>query len=424
MSNKRKIVRIGSVLACLLLACLFVVPAFADDNFEGNITDDYYSVFINTNIPDIFHDKDVLMYLIDSYRNGTVKDAGLDGLFGCSLLCYSSVTYDAESSRPAAFGSEYKLGDDTVIKHQVNLEFITMDVTLSDTTLQPLRLALDNARFDFLLCAGDDISVEITLTGYWQDRDEIIHESMIVFRNIRGTYSSDQVVTLVGLYECEYYVDGHLEFVSDATKIETAYTVKNYLVVGSPYTSVGVIQTFLLSENQTTYYHPLAFANGYFGGKMMAPTYEEGFTDGHDAGYQEGKDKGFADGLYQGFQDGEEQGYVNGFGDGIEEGLQHGYANGYNVGYQEGYVAGGNGNSEEAYQDGYDAAVEDIDSGDFGRNLLGGMFSAPMDALNSFTLVSWELSNGGTVSITLGAIISAILGVVFLMWFLKLFAGG
>lgn len=78
----------------------------------------------------------------------------------------------------------------------------------------------------------------------------------------------------------------------------------------------------------------------------------------------------------------------------------------------------------DQYQQGYDDAVADIDSGDFGKNFLGGILRAPFQALNEFTLIQWTTEAGATISVSLGNIISAGIGIALFIWFLKLFAGG
>ena len=118
-------------------------------------------------------------------------------------------------------------------------------------------------------------------------------------------------------------------------------------------------------------------------------------------------------------------GYNHSYTLGYETGLRYGYDSGYETGYNDGF-ANGTANSEYdvAYQKGFQDALNEVDSGDFGRNFLGVVFNAPIDALNNFILIDWTLSNGEQVTITLGSILGAALAVVLVVWFLKLFAGG
>lgn len=102
----------------------------------------------------------------------------------------------------------------------------------------------------------------------------------------------------------------------------------------------------------------------------------------------------------------------------VTDNYEQGYNNGYGVGYRFGYLAGES--SSDAYQNGYDQAVSEIDSGEFGANLLGATFNAPIRGLNQFVLVTTP--NG--VEITLGNVISAVIALVLVLAFLKVYAGG
>ena len=123
-----------------------------------------------------------------------------------------------------------------------------------------------------------------------------------------------------------------------------------------------------------------------------------------------------------GYDDGNRFGYQLGFDDGYIKGEIDGYDNGYAVGYNDGYSE--NIFYADAYNDGYYDAVSEVKSGDFGRNFLSGVFTAPLKALENFTLVSWRTQSGTTISISLITILSAIVGLSLFIWFLKMFAGG
>ena len=107
--------------------------------------------------------------------------------------------------------------------------------------------------------------------------------------------------------------------------------------------------------------------------------------------------------------------------DGFDEGRDFGYALGYDDGYKEGYNEAVDG---DAYKAGYDDAVKEIETGDFGRNLIGSIFKAPFDTLRNFVLVEWKAANGFTMTITLATLFSAIVGLSLFVWFLKTFKGG
>lgn len=101
---------------------------------------------------------------------------------------------------------------------------------------------------------------------------------------------------------------------------------------------------------------------------------------------------------------------------GYDDGVRYGYNAGYDDGYNEGVAV--------SYDLGYQDAVDDIESGDFGRNFLGGLFTAPIDAMKDFEIISWTTANGVEVSITLMTLFSAVIGLALFIWFLKMFAGG
>lgn len=94
---------------------------------------------------------------------------------------------------------------------------------------------------------------------------------------------------------------------------------------------------------------------------------------------------------------------------------------------KDGYIAGfndGNSDYSTGFNDGYNDALGQISSGDYGRNLLGNAFAAPFEAVTGIELVSWHTQSGGVISITLGTVFSAIIGVSLFIFFLKMFAGG
>lgn len=89
-----------------------------------------------------------------------------------------------------------------------------------------------------------------------------------------------------------------------------------------------------------------------------------------------------------------------------------GYSSGYDAGYSAGVDAG--------YSSGYDDGRTATDSENLGANLLGDTLSAPMKALNQFTL--YESSSGFTV--TLGLVVGGAISLTLFIAFLKIFAGG
>lgn len=107
----------------------------------------------------------------------------------------------------------------------------------------------------------------------------------------------------------------------------------------------------------------------------------------------------------------------NSFNQGYSVGEDVGYAAGEEYGYSQGLM---NSDYGDAYNKGYADAEADIDSGEWGANLLGDTLSAPIEALNSFVLVSTPSG----YDITLGLVVGCVIALTLFIAFLKLFAGG
>lgn len=105
---------------------------------------------------------------------------------------------------------------------------------------------------------------------------------------------------------------------------------------------------------------------------------------------------------------------------GYDKGYQSGESDGYFRGKQDGYNEGILVDNEQAYNEGYYNGQQDIDSGTWGENLLGHTLSAPIRALNQFTLVTTPSG----FNITLGLVVGCAIALTLFIAFLKLFAGG
>lgn len=86
----------------------------------------------------------------------------------------------------------------------------------------------------------------------------------------------------------------------------------------------------------------------------------------------------------------------------------------YKNGYEQGQL------NSDNYKKGFNDATRTMSDQTFGENFLGNLFSAPLRALNSFTLITTP--NG--VDITLGGILAACIALIVFVAFLKLYAGG
>lgn len=76
--------------------------------------------------------------------------------------------------------------------------------------------------------------------------------------------------------------------------------------------------------------------------KEYSTKFNEGYSDGHDAGLEDGRSEGYNDGLDIGRAEGYESGYNKGNSDGYESGYDEGNAAGYQTGHTEGYEEGRN----------------------------------------------------------------------------------
>lgn len=101
------------------------------------------------------------------------------------------------------------------------------------------------------------------------------------------------------------------------------------------------------------------------------------------------------------------------------------YHDGYYYGWSDGFIYGYDyADNTDDYDRGYQDALDDIDSGEFGKNLIGATLNAPLEALADFNIVSWTTANGRTINISIMTVLSGIIGLCLFVWFLKMFAGG
>ena len=160
--------------------------------------------------------------------------------------------------------------------------------------------------------------------------------------------------------------------------------------------------------------------------------YSNGYTDGYDEAYNVGCVDGYVDGYQVGFSEGREEGEnigynkgkTEGLNEGRDDGLNEGIALGYNAGYEKGHidgVASGKGQGYTlgyvvGYDDGYDVGVTEQQSALLGKNLLGDTFSAPINALNDFGLVT--LPSGQVI--TLGGLLACVIGLALFLALIKI----
>ena len=95
--------------------------------------------------------------------------------------------------------------------------------------------------------------------------------------------------------------------------------------------------------------------------------YDEGYDDGHAAGYEEGRSFGHDEGYDKGHEDGYEEGRSFGHDEGYEAGRVDGYDQGVSEGreinYNEGYEAGHSAGYDEGYNEGVAVGEGQYDAG-------------------------------------------------------------
>lgn len=383
---KKKILKI--VFLCVSIVALMaamLVPCFAVS--APDVTPDYYTAFVQL-MPDYVKNNYAFIALLDAYRQKTIPDVGSGGLFSNQFL-YVLQQED--------LNDYLNMGDSTHHHfYDANLFYIFDCEYLGVTFVDATNVATTYGRYSSdalisIFLSFEDDAISGNVTYYFDSGDEFIFY-------LRGSsyggvlelwYDNFIIVNSAGDLIAE-------NDIRDVVDFQIAFTVEDALILGSDIEGLAMLNSLLNygTVNYTSLYNPYQFYQGYKAGLSG----ELGYQEGYDEGYLAGGNDGYLEGKY----------------DGYTEGKQDGYDSGYTTGYNDALISVG----DEAYNAGYNAAVKEIDSGEFGRNLLGGTFSAPFDALNSLKLIQF-----GDVSITLGSIIAAAICIPLLLMFLKMFGG-
>jgi hypothetical protein len=207
-----------------------------------------------------------------------------------------------------------------------------------------------------------------------------------VMLEYNGTFSSNSVSVIldtITTFDGNYTPD-------QLSKMDFVFTVTE----GTTPNLLSVLCELLFIRDVCTYddviYSPRDF---YYGLDLV---YNLGYEDGYRISYPIAREEGFTDG----YKDGETVGYEKGYSKGKEDGLLE------------------HPDVSKAYNDGYNKAVSEIDSGEYGQNLLGNVFSAPLNAVQSIVLVT--LPDG--YAVTLGHILSAIFALMLVLVFVKIYS--
>lgn len=360
--GKRWLIRLGALVGCLLLVSALVVPCFADD-----------------------------VDLSDTLSDPTPND-------------YSDylITQVIDSASVGVYGNFKQYFGDTI----VNKDFFIGGVLQDTLNVQYFRFNEPEVNY---LQFHIECYVSFVVDGVtWVPCDsasiwiEIISDDETAQLNLHVGLGTNEYIDIN--YSGPIYSSGYpvLNLISVISSIEghgtnTNITDSNIEIgfIGDyNYYGVNLEQQFTLLAPFVGQ-EPIYIRQGY-----------DAYSNGYNAGFESGQEFGFDDGYDYGYEQGYNFGETNGF------------AAGQKAGYESAVSSGA------AFQAGYDQAVSEIDSDEFGRNFLIGVFNAPMDALNEFTIASWQTSDGQTMRVTLGLVLGSCIGIMIFMWFLKMFAGG
>lgn len=372
--GKRWLIRLGALIGCLLLVSALVVPCFADEtSAPADVTVSYG--FALEQFADMLDDRanNYTYGLLQSYYNGF----GDSRFFQCGTLV-SGVT---DIRNNANYSVSVPLGISTSNDNQ-STAILTSRIELDFFAFSIFTALVDSPTYSDFFADG-----YISVSLYYQNNSSMV--DLAFYSN------NEQIPRLTARYNGNSTPDG------------LNYQLTNFVANGITYTpgQLAKVESSFTLRNDTTPYL-LSF--------VTALLYNRDIANYSDVVYSPSNFYFGLDSAYDlGYDDGERYGYAAGYNDG--------HADGYSEGLQAGM---GSGNFEVAFQQGYDKAISEIGSGDFGRNLLGGAFSAPIDALREFTLIEWTTDSGVEVSIDLLTVFSAFVGVSLFVWFLKLFAGG
>lgn len=382
MKNKKIWARIGAIFACVLLVGALAIPAFADDIVNPNSgADEFYPSY--ELMFDWFYyslspqsQNLATQTLLDWYFNDIGTNVNSLGIFGfdtfvagriTSLPYYSGkfqefyLPIDDDNNNTLAFEMQERIAVDRFE--------VYVDDYVEDTLYNVSGGSSSYVTVDYQQSADGSGTIKLVFED--SERIEFLFDTML-----NDSHQVTYVLTDVIVHNS---VDYRNIFATDILDISYAF-----IPVDNQSTALlSMIRTMLNASSIDAYgentYNPRNF---YYA-----------LENSYDWLYDQAYDDAYTDGYYKGVEDGRNE-VINEF----------------------------EGNTD--FEKGYNAAVREIEDGDFGRNLLGGIFSAPIDALREFTLVEWVTESGVEVSIDLLTVFSAFVGVSLFVWFLKLFAGG
>ena len=367
MKNKKIWAMIGVILACVLLVGTLAVPVFADTSIPDVPIDSFAPQQAYNDFRELLRangqDNHSVLNLLDWYRLNYGSQYVDNGIFRASTLYVSMIDYTSVYYvLPSVFNGGSALSpDDDMFVFTTYFDVISLEWFLDDDGVTNRKIETDG----YIEC-----TIYAPASGELNIAYNIYNDNFDLYLYLTGTYS-DRSYTI---RPSGFYAEGSFEIPYEA-------------FINGGYLDIAYVPTQDISS--AVYNELLA---SLLGCTVISPkTFWYGWT--------------FA------------RSYLNSDA-GFESGYKEGFDAGKKVGYEEGAA------TVSGYDDGYQAAIDDIEDGDFGRNFLSGVFTAPLEAMKSFELVSWTLDDGTEISISLITIISAIVGLTLFIWFLKMFSGG
>ena len=372
--GKRWFSRLFALIGCLLLVSALALPCFADEPAETATVTVPLSLALEL-FDDMLDDRsnnDAYSYL-NNYYDGL----GYESFFNKATLV-SGVTdirnnADYSVTVPLGVSTSNNNQNSVSVSSQIPLEVFSFAIF---TTLgsNPAYIDINGLGYINVSFYYENNNSMVELWFYAQNEQL----PLLTFR-----YNGVSTVNGIEYKLSNVSANGASYTPSQLAKVETSYTLQNG---ATPYLLPFV--TALLYNRDIADYNDVVYSprDFYYG---INSAYNLGYADGQRYGLQDAYDRGYEDGY--------EFGYNTGYNDGLDQTVTE----------------------SAAYQAGYDKAVSEIDSGEFGANFLGALFSTPIKALREFVIV--DLPDGN--SITLMGVFSAALALILLIAFMRKFAG-
>lgn len=363
--NKKLLARIGAILACTLLVGALTVPCFA-----ANVSAyDSFPTMLDPRASNAaFFD---LISYYESFND--------DGFFDFKSVVTGEMDINNSPKDFSFIGTSWSSDNGTFFTYLNMNYFVVYGYATGDDYVAgaPTYIAgQDEGRLEITLTKGNHYSIGTMSLNFYYPQSytsvfSILYDLTFESNNITGVlkriYFGNSFVTPEELYDvCVAF-----------TPLNWSDNIPLGFFVNSVFNSDVSIQMY-----SKLVYSPYDYYQGYRSSYVIGE--KDGYALGYEQGYSFGETNGYAAGQKEGFTSGYEQGVA----------------------------------SSDGYQQGYNKAVSEIKSGEFGENLLGNMFSAPIKAVQGITLV--HLPDGNTI--TLGNVFSALIALLLVLAFVKIYS--